>query len=623
MTRETWQADILSKFRHKKTTPKGIVASCPAHDDKNPSLLVSFIDTNDGAKARIKCLAGCEWENILSSAGIEKKDVFFNTNGNGHKPQFKVDKNKGTPKKEKAFIDIDFDHPTKIYSYTDENGKELYQNCRFETDKRGNRLKKKTFRQRRMMKDGEWAYALNDVRRVPYNFPALIKEPYMIVDCEGEKDADNLKELGIVATSTIKECFKELHNFCEGKVVVVCEDNDEPGRKKAQEKAKRYWDTGAEIVKILKFREMEEGSDISDWIEEDRKNNDVFALNIMIDDLPAYNPLQDIIVDFTRQVVKREPLITIDGRNALPCGNVGGIVAGINQGKSHLAEIIASTALKPDCEPWSMFAVNIEKNERVAILDTEQPADDCQQILYRAYRRVGNSPQYMTDDRHGLRQLEVMSIIDLTIAERHEKLSMVIKRPEYKLIIMDGLLDFVSNPNDPEECARLIIWLHSTAAKYNKGVFCILHGNRNDPSGKGKGWLGDIFQRKATVFLMLRKHKLDPTIRVLTTDFENVKFRKAEPSGLNIAMQWDDDFNGFRCIPYPEEEVDKITADELFKKCLYGVSSLPKKQLAAKYMEITGKAQATAYREIDKAVDLYLKKENVNGKPHYVLRERF
>lgn len=607
---QEWRQNLLARFPDAKKSGKGYKALCPAHEDKSPSLTIYFTESAEGGKAHIKCRAGCEWSAVLAAAGIEKKELFFHPNGG--RPQFKP---KTIPKETKAFLDIDFDHPTKTYSYTDETGNELYQNCRYETDKHGNRLTKKKFRQRHKVQD-KWAYSLNGLRRVPYNFPKLIEEPNIIFDCEGEKDAETLIKLGITATSTLKEAHGEFHKYCIGKGIIVCEDNDEPGRKKAQEKANAYWKAGAEFVKIFSFKKCKEGYDITDLVNE---GYDVYDVNAMAFDLPIYNPLQNITIGFLREVTPRKPLLKIDNRNALPTGNLGGIVAGIGVGKSHFCEIIASSAIRPGCEPDSRIEVSLQEHERIAILDTEQPGDDCKEILYRIFRRTGQKPDDLTPDKNEFKRLSVISFIELEPSERREKLEMIIKRPEYKLIIIDGLLDMGGNPNDPVEAATLILWLHSMAAKHDKGIFCVLHGNRNDPTGKGKGWFGDVFQRKATCFLMVRKHKIDPTIRVITTDFDNVKFRHADDTGLNIAMQWDTDLEGFRCIPYPEEDEGKMTPQMVFEQCFKQAKMvrMKKKQLVTWYCQITGKATQTAYREIDKAVGIFLEKEKLQ----YSLKE--
>lgn len=617
MNKSTWQDTLLSKFKNIQKTKKGFKASCPAHDDKNPSLLIDFVATKDGSRARIKCLSGCDWGQILSASGIDKKMLYFSPNNNGGSLQTTT-----ISKKTRAFVDINFDAPHKIYSYTDETGQEIYQNCRFETDRLGNRLEKKTFRQRHKIGE-EWSYSLNGLRRVPYNLPKIMQEPYMVADCEGEKDADTLNDLGITATSTNKECFEELSKFCRGKIIIICEDNDEPGRKKAQEKASKYWELGAESVKILRFDFMPEKSDVSDWVKADPNAHDIFTLQEIIADTPTYNPLQSITIDFRTEVTPRNPLIKIDGRNALPSGNIGGIVAAIGQGKSHLTEILVSCAISPGCEPESRIEVFLRQGERVALLDTEQPGSDCKDILNTMHRRTGRNPDNLTDDGNGFRNVSIMSMIHLTHAEKREKLALVLQSHEYKLIAIDGINDFVENPIDPVESINFIMWLHMMAAKYDKGVWGILHGNRNDVSGKGKGWVGDVYQKRATCFLMLRKHKVDPTIRVLTTDFDNVKFRKAGDTDLNIAMQWDGDLGSFRCIPYPEEDQDKLTPERIFIRCFQDDGSLTKKVLTQKYMKVSGKSKTTAYRDIEKSTGVLIKKKNIGGTPKYILVDDF
>jgi len=171
MTQTEWQEGILSHFPGVKKSGNGYSCQCPAHDDNSPSLSIKFVPNTEGMKASIKCMAGCEWANVLTAAHLKKQDVYFHTNGNSKSSQKFSSSQK--PEKSEKPVSIDFEHPTKIYSYTDETGKELYQNCRYETDKLGNRLEKKTFRQRHSI-GGAWAYSLNGCRRVPYNFHKLI-----------------------------------------------------------------------------------------------------------------------------------------------------------------------------------------------------------------------------------------------------------------------------------------------------------------------------------------------------------------------------------------------------------------------------------------------------------------
>ena len=65
---------ILARLEGVKKLPNGkYQARCPAHQDKSPSLAIS--ETGDG-KVLIKCWAGCEFENIVTAIGLQKKDFF-------------------------------------------------------------------------------------------------------------------------------------------------------------------------------------------------------------------------------------------------------------------------------------------------------------------------------------------------------------------------------------------------------------------------------------------------------------------------------------------------------------------------------------------------------------------
>ena len=68
--------DFLARLT--KVRPSGsnkFMACCPAlaHDDKNPSLSISF--NNEGIG--VHCFAGCDKADILSAIGLDFTDLFF------------------------------------------------------------------------------------------------------------------------------------------------------------------------------------------------------------------------------------------------------------------------------------------------------------------------------------------------------------------------------------------------------------------------------------------------------------------------------------------------------------------------------------------------------------------
>jgi hypothetical protein len=70
---------------HARRSGKGWMATCPAHDDRNPSLSIN--EGSDG-RALMKCHAGCDNATILAALGMEPRDLFpaHRQSGNGAAP---------------------------------------------------------------------------------------------------------------------------------------------------------------------------------------------------------------------------------------------------------------------------------------------------------------------------------------------------------------------------------------------------------------------------------------------------------------------------------------------------------------------------------------------------------
>lgn len=146
------------------------------------------------------------------------------------------------------------------YVYTDEEGRELYSVLRMHDPATG----KKTFLQRTA---DHWG--LENVRRVLYNLPAVIKAETVYV-VEGEKDADTLIRLGLCATTNnggAKNWEPDFNRFFQGKHVVILCDNDEPGVAHAKEVLRQINDTAADI-KVLSPSSLPKG-DVTDYLEKE------------------------------------------------------------------------------------------------------------------------------------------------------------------------------------------------------------------------------------------------------------------------------------------------------------------------------------------------------------------
>jgi putative DNA primase/helicase len=133
------------------------------------------------------------------------------------------------------------------YDYLDERGAMQFQVVRFEP---------KDFRQRRPGPDGQWIWNIKGLRPILYRLPELIAAPpgSRVYVAEGEKDVENLRNLGLIATtnpggatkpSNRSKWHTEYTRYLVGFDVVILPDNDDAGQAHAKETLKNSAASGA------------------------------------------------------------------------------------------------------------------------------------------------------------------------------------------------------------------------------------------------------------------------------------------------------------------------------------------------------------------------------------------
>jgi len=161
-----------------------------------------------------------------------------------------------------------------IYPYRDEKGALL-----FEVVRRANHK----FRQRRPDGRGGYVWDLKGVRRVIYRLPELIaserSDPVYL--CEGEKDVENLRKLGLVATCNPMGAEKwtdpSYAEALRGRRCILLPDNDEPGRKHVRQVALALAGIAAEVITV-ELPGLGPKEDVSDWIARGGTAADLEAL---------------------------------------------------------------------------------------------------------------------------------------------------------------------------------------------------------------------------------------------------------------------------------------------------------------------------------------------------------
>lgn len=334
----------------KQTVGQEWRGACPVHGGSRDSFSVN------SETGFAHCYSQCDkgWdvfsleEEIHGGPFAEAKARVFQIVGRDSEKQSKAD--------EKAWS---YRKPEKVYDYIDEDGVLQYQVLRYSDPK--------TFRQRRPVGNGKWAWSIKGLDPIPYRLQGVLQSQMVFV-CEGEKDVDTLAEKGLVATCNnggAGNFSPELAPFFDGKVVAILPDNDSKGHQHAIAVANILQNI-AKTIKIVELPGVPDKGDITDWFN---SGGTVDALRELYKNARYYKPIhpEDRWVksfeetvedagglqkfwDFTGQQGIPTPWKSLTdalGGGMLPT-EVYGIIGNTGSGKTSLGLQFVTTALKSE-----------------------------------------------------------------------------------------------------------------------------------------------------------------------------------------------------------------------------------------------------------------------------------
>lgn len=238
--------------------------TCPAHEDRSPSLSVTAKD----GKCLVCCFAGCDPEAIVSALGLCMADLFDDRRTGGAQGSTRAKTKASEPRK-----------PLRVYRNLDEvreaversTGGKVVDRYDYEDEQRNVvlcvfRTDPKDFRQATPEGDG-WKLSTAGARLVPFRLPELrsaIEAGDSIHIVEGEKDVLAIEAAMGIATCNPMGAGKPLEQYAEhfrgADLVRIVADRDEPGRKHA-----RAWaEVLRPIAKRVELVEPIEGKDAAD-----------------------------------------------------------------------------------------------------------------------------------------------------------------------------------------------------------------------------------------------------------------------------------------------------------------------------------------------------------------------
>lgn len=283
---------VLGKLEDFTREGEGWLALCPAHADSKPSLRIS---QGDDGRALITCRVGCPTEKIVGKLGITLADLYPAAGASPparHKAQ--APKSRSTAvRSTKAAPDIGADELAEatraakqlfprssfgkfklaaVYPYRREDGSVWCWRWRFEHASEDKEIGPFHF-------DGrQWVAKEPKAPRAGkplYRLPELIASDGPVFVVEGEKCADALAALGVVATTSGSSSTAKGADWSPlaGREVRVWPDNDDAGDRYAAEVAAKLEALGCDVslVDVASLDLPNKGDDAADWLQANPK----------------------------------------------------------------------------------------------------------------------------------------------------------------------------------------------------------------------------------------------------------------------------------------------------------------------------------------------------------------
>lgn len=203
----------LTHFQVVKKYQDKAQCKCPAHQDKRASLTVT-----KGRKCTLLyCHAGCQLDDILNAAGLEKRDIFYESTQNTANWRAFIEK------RENNRIEA-------VYNYVSCNGQYAFTKVRLQGKHIiYGRLENERFTyglsRNKPRKSYRAVYGnLSDIKKAIND-----NKPVFIV--EGEKDVNTLTKHGYTSFTYggVNDWQSDFAELVNGAMVIILADNDKPG----------------------------------------------------------------------------------------------------------------------------------------------------------------------------------------------------------------------------------------------------------------------------------------------------------------------------------------------------------------------------------------------------------
>jgi len=197
------------------------------------------------------------------------------------------------------------------------------------------------------------------------------------------------------------------------------------------------------------------------------------------------------------EVPAEEPALSVDGVGFFALDDIHAVKAKQKQGKTTSLKICLSALLK-----GQMFRVKSELTEPVVLwLDTEQKAADVKLIINDVKQMTGLDDDYIDNHLYlyPLRKMNYETLLDDT--------RLLINAHQPKVVIIDGVVDYVASFNDEMTSRQLIHDLLVLCEEQHCAIVNVLHENKAADDSNMRGHLGTVLSQAAGTVLQCNKSR--------------------------------------------------------------------------------------------------------------------
>lgn len=287
------------------------------------------------------------------------------------------------------------------------------------------------------------------------------------------------------------------------------------------------------------------------------------------------NVLLSSKIDPTQTYTKDTPIMFYNGVPFLTLQNFSQVIGLPKSRKSWFSQMIAGIfvgAQNGNQYDKNLTAAKLKQTSSVLLVDTEQGNYRAAQMQKTITKIAGIAQPIIS--RYYITTLSLRKFgSDISLIATITQI--IRQRP--KLVIIDGIADLVTDPNDPKQSAIIYQFLLQASARYDCHIMVVIHANQSaiskdkaEPISRGRGHLGGDLERKSEANIWIEKPESN-------SNFTNVFFsstRDITPDNFAFTI----DGAG---LPHPCDFVEVTsTQEKQVQKVVQVVQIMKSKQVA-------------------------------------------